>query len=60
MIINEFIPPKTGGRIQLGLVVTLKDYKEHLTANKLPLPNNFTKKHVPIRSFQNGKLYEFP
>lgn len=53
MVINEVIP-KIGGRVQLGLVVTQKEY---MTANKTQISNNFSlKKYVPIRSFQNGKL----
>lgn len=47
-MINEFILPKIGGRIQLGLVVSVKEYK----LQGLP---SFRKRQIPVRIFQNGR-----
>ncbi|KAI1705473.1 ARID/BRIGHT DNA binding domain-containing protein [Ditylenchus destructor] len=52
VIINEYVPPRTGGRVQLGLVVAAKEFQD----NRVP-PQLIAKRQIPVRSFQNGRYH---
>ncbi|KAI3409979.1 hypothetical protein GPALN_006345 [Globodera pallida] len=53
VLINAFTPPKFGGRVQLGMIVSQEEFR---TQCKTPVPIlQIEANQVPFRSFQNGR-----